>query len=155
MVDSDYTFERFCSSNKNMTKIQDRLRQQHRQQHFFSFAQPAAFFSALPPRDLTRSVSQKKKRQHFNCIQSIRALQCVWMSCWTLPSMAAEEPGATVARVQRLHKVQCFITSGKAIFYQSISNDHKPRRASMLYYRLIQSNLRTQVKRKTDVCFLT
>lgn len=65
--------------------------------------------------------------------------------------MAAEEPGATVTRVQRLGKVQRFITGGKVIFYQSISNDHKARGASMLYYCLIQSNLRTQVKGGIDV----
>lgn len=65
--------------------------------------------------------------------------------------MAAGEPGATVARVQRLGKVQCFITAGKVIFYQSISNDHKTRRASMLYYHRIQTNLRTQVRGEMDV----
>lgn len=95
----------------------------------------------------------KNTEQPFNCIQRMRALMCVWTSCWTLPFMAAEEPGATVARVQRLGKVQCFITGGKVIFYQSISNDHKPRRASMLYYRHIQTNLRTKVKKKIDVWF--
>ncbi len=31
----------------------------------------------------------------------------------------------------------------KVIFYQSISNDHKPWRALMLYYCLIQTNLKS------------
>lgn len=70
------------------------------------------------------------------------------MSCWTLQFTSGKEPGATVAGVQRLGKVRCFITGEKVIFYQSISNDHRPQRAAVLYYRLLQTNLRTQVKRK-------
>lgn len=54
---------------------------------------------------------------------------------WTLPCMAAEQPGAKVVRVQRLSKVWCFITGGEVIFHQSISNDHKRWRASMVYYQ--------------------
>lgn len=67
--------------------------------------------------------------------------------------MAVKEPGATVAGVQRLGKVQCFISGGKVIFYQSISNDHKPRRLSMVYYRHIQTNLRTETKENRCLIF--
>lgn len=83
----------------------------------------------------------KKTEQPLNCIQNLRALKCAQMSCWTLPSINAEEPGAKLAGVQRLSKVWCFITGGKVIFYQSISNDHKPWWTLMFYYHLIQSDL--------------
>lgn len=57
-------------------------------------------------------------------------------------------PEATVTGVQRLGKVQSFIIGGKAIFYKSISNDHKPPKALMLYYRHIKTNMRRQEKKK-------
>lgn len=54
------------------------------------------------------------------------ALKCVWMSCWTLPSTAAEEPGAT-RRQQFKGEAKCsaLLMAEKVIFYQSISNDDK------------------------------
>ena len=71
----------------------------------------------------------------------MRALKSVWKSGWT-QFTTAKEPRATVAKVQRAGKVWCFITSGKVIFCQSISNDQRPQRASVLYYHPIQTNLK-------------
>lgn len=43
-------------------------------------------------------------------------------------------------------KCNALLLVEKVIFYQSISNDDKSWRASLLYYCLIQTNLATQVR---------
>lgn len=94
---------------------------------------------------------KRKTAQPFNFIQRRRALQCAWMPSWTLPSMAATEPGATWGGEQEFKgeaKCNALLMAEKVIFYQSISNDDKtPEGASMLYYCLIHTNLGTPIER--------
>lgn len=112
---------------------------------------PISFKSGL-------SSGKRNTAQPFNFIQRASALQCAWMPSWTLPSMAATEPGATWGggggrsgweqEFKGEAKCSALLMAEKVIFYQSISNDDKtPGGASMLYYCLIRTNLGTPIER--------